>query len=693
MMRLPAGWSSISMPGSSLLVAVGRTSSRPLPPGKSVATTSAKCCSTARVRLREALLDRLRQLGAQLLELRRASRSRSSRSLDQLLEPLLLARVLLGGERVDLAELLPAAREPLDLRAQRVAPPRRPAARPRASSGSRASDLLALALEPGRLDLDLREPLGRLGRLAAQLRLAGAQLAEPLAEPRPTGCRPRRRAPRAQARTGGRPTRPPLEQRRRPARTPRRGASSESRARLGAALRLGAGREPRLAAARRRARASRSSARAVSHELGARARVVHRRRLPAARGADHDLLVRRRRLRERKPWARSRSARRGRAVSAARSRRSSARSTRASQPVEARRWPARAGRRPRRAPPRPARRSSSRPSSFSSRRRRSASAAVRRSRDLRKPTRRAARDRRRRGAPRAPRSARRASAARSAAVAWSASGRRRLRTSVSRSRARSTCVGDAGELQLGAVAAALEPSKPGRLLHERAPLRRLGREDLLDAALADDGVHLAADARGRRAARRGRCGGRRAVHEVAALAAARQAPADRDLRRTAAAPRRRRCRRAARPRRARPARGWRRRRTGRPRASRRAARACSGCRPPRRTASAMFDLPEPFGPTTTATPGSRRTSTGSGNDLKPRRRIERRYTRPEACRALRSEQSVRESRLRPDGEVDQLLRRGGLRPLGRLDPPRLARETGQVQIGAGVAEGREVLGD
>src|SRR5262245_33459187 len=40
----------------------------------------------------------------------------------------------------------------------------------------------------------------------------------------------------------------------------------------------------------------------------------------------------------------------------------------------------------------------------------------------------------------------------------------------------------------------------------------------------------------------------------------------------------------------------------------------------------MFDLPEPFGPTTTATPGSRRTSTGSGNDLNPRRRSERRCT-------------------------------------------------------------------
>ena len=37
-------------------------------------------------------------------------------------------------------------------------------------------------------------------------------------------------------------------------------------------------------------------------------------------------------------------------------------------------------------------------------------------------------------------------------------------------------------------------------------------------------------------------------------------------------------------------------------------------------ASATFDLPEPFGPTTTATPFSSRISTGSGNDLKPRRR-------------------------------------------------------------------------
>ena len=43
-------------------------------------------------------------------------------------------------------------------------------------------------------------------------------------------------------------------------------------------------------------------------------------------------------------------------------------------------------------------------------------------------------------------------------------------------------------------------------------------------------------------------------------------------------------------------------------------------------ASAMFDLPEPFGPTMTATPGSSEISSGSGNDLKPRMRSVRRCT-------------------------------------------------------------------
>ena len=96
-----------------------RTSSRPLPPGKSVAATSAKCCSTARVRLLEARSTVSRQLGAQLLELLERALEVLA-LLDELLEPLLLPRVLLGGERVDLAERLAAPLEALDLRPQLV---------------------------------------------------------------------------------------------------------------------------------------------------------------------------------------------------------------------------------------------------------------------------------------------------------------------------------------------------------------------------------------------------------------------------------------------------------------------------------------------------------------------------------------------------------------------------------------------
>ena len=68
------------------------------------------------------------------------------------------------------------------------------------------------------------------------------------------------------------------------------------------------------------------------------------------------------------------------------------------------------------------------------------------------------------------------------------------------------------------------------------------------------------------------------------------------------------------------------------------ARSSCGLSDPvaQRIASEMFDLPEPFGPTTTATPGSRRTSTGSTNDLNPRSLIVFRCTRGEVCRARRT---------------------------------------------------------
>jgi hypothetical protein len=49
-----------------------------------------------------------------------------------------------------------------------------------------------------------------------------------------------------------------------------------------------------------------------------------------------------------------------------------------------------------------------------------------------------------------------------------------------------------------------------------------------------------------------------------------------------------------------------------------------------RMASATFDLPDPFGPTITPTPCSRRTSTASGKDLNPRSFMARRCTGAQA---------------------------------------------------------------
>jgi len=42
----------------------------------------------------------------------------------------------------------------------------------------------------------------------------------------------------------------------------------------------------------------------------------------------------------------------------------------------------------------------------------------------------------------------------------------------------------------------------------------------------------------------------------------------------------------------------------------------------------MFDLPDPFGPTTDVTPGSRAMLTRSANDLKPLTVSDLRYTGP-----------------------------------------------------------------
>ena len=88
---------------------------------------------------------------------------------------------------------------------------------------------------------------------------------------------------------------------------------------------------------------------------------------------------------------------------------------------------------------------------------------------------------------------------------------------------------DAGELQLCAVAAALELAEPGRLLDQLAPLLRLRGEHGLDLALADDRVHRAAEPHVGQQLDEVGATHLRLVDEVLALTAAVQAPRDRDL--------------------------------------------------------------------------------------------------------------------------------------------------------------------
>ena len=218
MMRFPAGWSSISMPGLLVLVL---EADEPAP-----AAGEERCRHLREVpldlgeRLLEAPLDRLGELVAQPARARSRERSRSSRCAGELLEARLLARVLLGRERVDLSERLAPALEPRHLRAQLF----------RLLIGQRLrlgllrqppKHLLALGLQAGALDPDRGEPFRRLGRRPPQLGLLGAQAPELLAElgraaaarvdagaerrleaapPR----RPPRRAPRRRARLGRR---------------------------------------------------------------------------------------------------------------------------------------------------------------------------------------------------------------------------------------------------------------------------------------------------------------------------------------------------------------------------------------------------------------------------------------------------------------------------------------------------------
>ncbi len=89
--------------------------------------------------------------------------------------------------------------------------------------------------------------------------------------------------------------------------------------------------------------------------------------------------------------------------------------------------------------------------------------------------------------------------------------------------------GDARELQLGAVAAALELAEPGCLLDQRAAVLGLRGEHGVDLPLADDRVHRAAEADVGEQLDEVGAPDRRAVDEVLALAAADEPARDRDL--------------------------------------------------------------------------------------------------------------------------------------------------------------------
>ena len=243
---------------------------------------------------------------------------------------------------------------------------------------------------------------------------------------------------------------------------------------------------------------------------------------------------------------------------------------------------------------------------------------------------------------------------------------------------------DARELQLGAVAARLEAAEAGGLLDQRAPLLRLRGEDRLDLALPDDRVHALAEAEVGEQLDEVEPAHGGLVDEVLALAAAMEPARDRELGEVDGARRRPRCRRGARPRRSRPA----------PRFAAPAKRTSSGFSArsslglsepaAQRIASATFDLPDPFGPTITPTPGSRRTSTGSGKDLKPRSLTARRCTDGRlsggADAATRRRRRARAGRPRPG-------RRARGCPAARHARPRLPRASG-----GGARSSRTLLG-
>ena len=241
--------------------------------------------------------------------------------------------------------------------------------------------------------------------------------------------------------------------------------------------------------------------------------------------------------------------------------------------------------------------------------------------------RRGARDRASRSPPGSGRSPRPSFAARSAAVACSASGRRRLRTSSSRSRARSTWIATRASFSSARWRRSLKrPSPAASSTSER---RSDGFAPSTDSTLPCEITERrppprpTSESSSTRSIRRTaarftrywpsppRCS--RRASETSANGRSGQAPSS--LSKISSTSQKSTGLRPSEP--------------AKSTSSGFSARSSCGLSDPvaQRIESEMFDFPEPFGPTTTATPGSRRTSTGSTNDLKPRSLIVFRCTR------------------------------------------------------------------
>ena len=185
----------------------------------------------------------------------------------------------------------------------------------------------------------------------------------------------------------------------------------------------------------------------------------------------------------------------------------------------------------------------------------------------------------------------------------------------------------AGELQLRAMATTLETPETGGFLDQLPPLGRLGVQHRLDTALRDDGAQTAAEPDVGEQLDEVEPANRRLVDEVLPFAAAVEAALDQTSLNgssgqapSALSKRRSTSQKSSWGRPAEPAKST---------SSGFSARNSPGLIEPvaQRIESDTLDFPEPFGPTTTETPGSSRISTGSTNDLNPRSLIDFRCTR------------------------------------------------------------------